>query len=579
MPFVKIKKMETRLLHNSEMKKLVCVLRGVPTPHSSYHEPYVKEVKEAIKHLPGRLRSSLLSISATTSSLCPLHKGLDVHLVNDIWSWVRHEFDRAIGKLLYPLIMAQKLTIAEELKLRQMEPVLQMWRSDFKTAESAPPDREPINKGSRWAFEVNQCSACMLARIVSDEDVLFALFAGMIGHFHTHKLTSRRFIMAELSVANLEEIKSKRVRFVRYWLRASSRGDTLLFEAAELGIKLKNLYKEWKDTKRSERVSLYRGRHSLDDITVRGSMEEARPQTSTGSGRWREPVRSSESNAGPETTRRYGRNDPNSRNTNAADPKIGPVPRPNNVQRLSPLEPLGFNMAGYCKRFSTESSRPLLDPEPRDSPSPEHDSDSDSTIYPEDSISVAPLRIAKGKQPEAPKALHPDPFSIPAKSYPPHARRDSHLDVPQQQFAERCSKSSNPPSSVWKSYALRAPASVASLSTATVKSYRAGPTNDRTSIATSKSRVKSYKNHVPKDDPFQDRLGHDRLPLPRRQSMYFGYDNGDVDCDPFEDADEPLPGDDEDGEEPGSPMPRTDHIRGNDDCRGSEAGTHWSSLY
>jgi hypothetical protein len=26
-------------------------------------------------------------------------------------------------------------------------------------------------------------------------------------------------------------------------------------------------------------------------------------------------------------------------------------------------------------------------------------------------------------------------------------------------------------------------------------------------------------------------------------------------------------------------MPRTDHIRGNDDCRGSEAGTHWSSLY
>jgi hypothetical protein len=40
-----------------------------------------------------------------------------------------------------------------------------------------------------------------------------------------------------------------------------------------------------------------------------------------------------------------------------------------------------------------------------------------------------------------------------------------------------------------------------------------------------------------------------------------------------------LPEDDEDGEEPGSPMPRIDHIRGNDDCRDSEASTHWSSLY
>jgi hypothetical protein len=118
------KKMDSRRLRNSDMKKLAQLLRGVPLPHhAGTRDTYPETTKDAIKRLPRRLRhSALLNLSTFTGDLCSMHKALDHHLMDDIWGWVKHEFS-AIGRLLYPLIMSGKLTHSEAFKARQLEPV------------------------------------------------------------------------------------------------------------------------------------------------------------------------------------------------------------------------------------------------------------------------------------------------------------------------------------------------------------------------------------------------------------------------------------------------------------------------
>ena len=127
-------KMETRSLHNSDMKRLVRILRKVPAPTEEDYERkevlYRERTKKAIQRLPSRLRCSRLSFGST--SLCSIHNDLNQNLVNDIWSWIRHEFDGAIGKFLYPLIMSDGvLTADQKYQVRQLEPVLQMWQPNF----------------------------------------------------------------------------------------------------------------------------------------------------------------------------------------------------------------------------------------------------------------------------------------------------------------------------------------------------------------------------------------------------------------------------------------------------------------
>ncbi|KAH7071685.1 hypothetical protein FB567DRAFT_538631 [Paraphoma chrysanthemicola] len=445
--------------------------------------------------------------------------------------------------------MEKKLDAAEELKLRQLEPVLQMWRTDFDLSLSAPPGLEPIDKGSKWRYQSSQCPACMLARIGSDQDVLFALFAGMIGRFPMYKLTTRKVILAEFGVSNLKDVKSKRVRFVRYWIQASRGGDALLLEAANLGMNLKKLYKEWKEIQGSESASLYRGRHSHDNSTTRGNVEESRPLLAT---RPRISTR----------TTTHARSDSVLSVPIILDPKIGPEPRPKEYVSYSPLEPLGFDMTGYHPRISNESLR-------------------SSTIFPGDSVSVAPLRINKAKQPERTRSqVPPLPrqglYDAPVKSFSPHRRHDSSFDVPEPR-AERWSKPSNPPSTEWRPYASQAPPSTTSTSpsTETSKSYHSSPFSDRASTATSYSRVHTPPL-LPPRNPFRDHSASKHIPVPKRQSMYFGYDTGDVGHDPFEDVDEPLPEDEGGGVGEGD---EHEVCVVGEDGRVSDADTHWSDLY
>ncbi|KAI4955327.1 hypothetical protein J4E91_001185 [Alternaria rosae] len=174
------------------MKRLVRIFRHVPTPGELGDERkealYRKHTKEAIQGLPSWLRASRLSFGSI--NLCTTHKGLNQSLVNDMFRWIRHEFDGAIGKFLYPLVMTHGLlTPDQKFKVRQLEPVLQMWQPNFSLGASAPPGHEPVQCGTKWHYQTDQCPACMMARMGSDVDVLFALFAGMVGRFNSKAFT------------------------------------------------------------------------------------------------------------------------------------------------------------------------------------------------------------------------------------------------------------------------------------------------------------------------------------------------------------------------------------------------------
>jgi len=247
------RRMETRRLHGSEIIQIVRVLRNDISHSSGAGEPqYEKATQCAIKRLPRRLRSTLLS---SHGLLCCTHKGLDVHLLDDIWAWIKFELEIAVGRFLYPIVMTDLLSRADEYRVRQLEPVVEMFLPKWTLAASAPPGKQPIDTGSKWAFQENGCPACMLARIGSDEAVLFALFAVMYGHLRPRSGGQK----------SLDTIKSKRLRFIRYWMRTHPNGDHAAQEAYDLGVKLKTLRPDAKTSLRRAGQPTHYTRDSLDE--------------------------------------------------------------------------------------------------------------------------------------------------------------------------------------------------------------------------------------------------------------------------------------------------------------------------
>ncbi|KAH6644506.1 hypothetical protein C7974DRAFT_371620 [Boeremia exigua] len=162
--------------------------------------------------------------------------------------------------------MSGILSEADEYRVRQLEPVVEMFFPEWTLAGSAPPGKPPIDTGAKWAYQKNGCPACMLARLGSDENALFALFAGMYGHLRSRSGGQK----------GADKVKSKGLRFVRYWMRKHANGDQAVQEAYDLGVELKMLrhdakvsLRESKQSTRYTRDSLYEppvtARHCLDD--------------------------------------------------------------------------------------------------------------------------------------------------------------------------------------------------------------------------------------------------------------------------------------------------------------------------
>src|SRR5689334_14352370 len=118
------RKMDTRRLHAREIRQLVRVLRKDPYSNVDLESTNAeKATVSAIKLLPRRLRVKLLSSHGT---LCHTHKGLDHHLIEDIWAWIKFELETAIGRFIYPLVMSGTLSTEDEHRIRQLEPAVEM---------------------------------------------------------------------------------------------------------------------------------------------------------------------------------------------------------------------------------------------------------------------------------------------------------------------------------------------------------------------------------------------------------------------------------------------------------------------
>ena len=549
-------RMETRRLHNSDMKRLVRIFRHVPTPNDLRDERkealYRKHTKEAIQRLPSRLRASRLSFGST--NLCTTHKGLNQNLVNDIFKWIRHEYDGAIGKFLYPLVMTHGLlTTDQKLKVRQLEPVLRMWQPNFSSGASAPPGHEPIQCGSKWHYQADQCPACMMARMGSDSAVLFALFAGMVGRFNSKAFTTMDAIR---SVAGWDSTKSKRLRFVRYWVRKAS-GESNMLRACDLGMDLKHLRAQWKHEQHRHLRAHSRTRTQKTPV---GPM----PCQSLGSSTVPAHQPTFSRSASTRTVRR--RREQELTAPSLFDPKLGPNPRPPDTKLKSQAEDLGFEMPGMRKRVYTiphnqEDVHPALRNQPGLIPS--RSSTNASRHYNESMASHNPERTIPPD----------DTMSLPTVRLPRHHNSDDRpaplqirrRPVPQPSVAGSTRQENsflNPPASMISRRSLATTAH-------TIASYTGGPSS-RTGyidpldnpiydhIETQEERVEKYRQLLsshPDPEPFAEYEDDNAsvFPKPQRQSMYSAFGDAGFNSARFDVIDEELAEDEIEDWERGEP--------------------------
>jgi hypothetical protein len=342
MPFLS-RKLETRTLSTSDMKKIVRVLQGVPSGlfRKDDEEAYVKQAKETIKALPSRLRAATLFFHK--SNLCHIHKGLDDYLINEIFAWIKHEFEGAIGKYIYPIIMSEILSPYEESLIRRLEPVSQMWRRDFDLALTPPPKRTPINAGTKWHFQGDQCPACMLARMGSDMDILGALFTGMVARSPN---TQRSFFRPE-------EIRQKRLRFVRYWMKSHPCGEKEVPDKYQFGVYLKTLRPQAKKLIGDREKKFFYNRHSI--LPPVGTVN-----TGTSSSRGSRDRCPEERSARQQSGRSHNTSSPRNGLSSAANPSS---PGPHMASRLS--RPVDLPVSIYTGDYPAHAGlSPLVPTEP-----------------------------------------------------------------------------------------------------------------------------------------------------------------------------------------------------------------------
>ncbi|KAF2183765.1 hypothetical protein K469DRAFT_689889 [Zopfia rhizophila CBS 207.26] len=241
-------------IQNTDMKKLTSILGSYPSLPTSPKKQakYTDHVRNEISKLPSHLQSSTLHIhvhalkdkngKANKGKLCNLHSQLKHDLIHSVWKWIKHELEKGIGKFLWPILMHGGLLELQEWKVRQLEPVLEMW-TYYNAEYGAPLGRAPIRPGEtlegrfvpKWKKQENNCPACMLARIGSDPDVCRALLAGLVGRWSRSRTGSR------------DAIRSQRIRWVKYWLLNLPRGREYFKDAWDLGEELQRIRKNWKE--------------------------------------------------------------------------------------------------------------------------------------------------------------------------------------------------------------------------------------------------------------------------------------------------------------------------------------------
>ena len=190
--------------------------------HSILKESYKLIVREQISKLPDYLRAKIPWIS----SFCSLHNKINPFPVNSILEWLRDEVDRCVPEVWSPL-RRQKLLGEEQMKmLATLEDLSVLWRAPIQSKQK---NGRTSNLGLSYGYGSAKCSACTLAQIGGNEQVLIALGAFFIGRVHS-------------SIWK----RSKRILWVESWIRGAvddSMEDEAIRKMWRLGVELRDLRK------------------------------------------------------------------------------------------------------------------------------------------------------------------------------------------------------------------------------------------------------------------------------------------------------------------------------------------------
>lgn len=149
----------SRELTRPEMKMLTTVLHLDNTANGGSSLEY--QIQEMIHGLPRDLKMKKNSSHGEeTSFLCDLHWSLNHYLVDDILRLVKREVTSHFRQLdTYPGLIEP----VEAEILHRLRALKGLWTKPSPDGPVAP---------NAWPYQINGCTACILARIASDKDAL-----------------------------------------------------------------------------------------------------------------------------------------------------------------------------------------------------------------------------------------------------------------------------------------------------------------------------------------------------------------------------------------------------------------------
>ncbi|KAJ5359694.1 uncharacterized protein N7496_012107 [Penicillium cataractarum] len=142
------------------MKMLTTVLNLDNTAHGSSSLEY--QIQEMINGLPKDLKkkSNTHGEAISPRDLCELHRSLSHYLVDDILRLVQREVTSHFRQLdAYPDLIEP----AEAEILHNLRALKGLWTN--------PSPDGPVHLNA-WAYQINECAACILARIASNKNTL-----------------------------------------------------------------------------------------------------------------------------------------------------------------------------------------------------------------------------------------------------------------------------------------------------------------------------------------------------------------------------------------------------------------------
>ncbi|EON62237.1 hypothetical protein W97_01458 [Coniosporium apollinis CBS 100218] len=233
--------MSYRDLSESDIMLLTGTLSHAPPPFLHHSSPqvasYRRATKKELERLPARLENAKYFTfrgrfkyayhyaRGDSGVLCELHGPLNYYVARSLFHFVRREIDDQIPAFISDLREAGVLTKEQIAVFSVFDTVSGMWRSNFTNSFAAMRGDGGLAM-SKWRRQEDHCYACMLARLGADEQLVFALAAGILGR-HRGK---------GIYIAN-----SKRLLWIESWLSGFKDRERMMDESWALGKQLKAL--------------------------------------------------------------------------------------------------------------------------------------------------------------------------------------------------------------------------------------------------------------------------------------------------------------------------------------------------